>query len=219
MDLLALILYIHILAWVFWLGTDLGVFIGVKFTENADYSAETRLTILKLAMILDIAPRVAVPVVFGTGVYMMNVKYGIAFPPLGLGLLLSALWLAVVLVSVVTEDTSDIGVLAKKGVLVIQGLAVLGMGGPAIASLLGADIFPLWLALKWLTYAWIAIFAIGIDITFKPAIMDYVRLQTEGASDELNASLSKNLKPVYWTVLAVYAGTMVAAFLGVIKPI
>ena len=61
MTLYDVILYIHLLGFVFWLGTDIGVFIGAKFTENAEYSVETRLTILKLAMILDIAPRVAMP--------------------------------------------------------------------------------------------------------------------------------------------------------------
>lgn len=116
------------------------------------------------------------------------------------------------------DDMSKKGLYSKFAVLGIQAIAIFAMGIPAIMSLAGAEIFPTWLALKWLVYAWIALFAIGVDVTFKPAIMDYLRLQTEGASDEINASLSKNLKPVYVTVLAVYAGTMVAAFLGVAKP-
>ena len=214
----SLMLYIHLLGWVIWLGTDVGVFIGTKFTENTQYSVETRMTILKLAMILDIAPRIAVPIVFGTGVYMQNYLFQTNFPPPMLGLILTAIWLAVVVVNVFNDDMTKLGMLSKKGVLAIQGVAVLARGGPARASLFGADIFPTWLALKWLVYAWISAFAIGIDITFKPAVMDYMRLQTEGASDEVNASLSKNLKPVYVTVLAVYLGTMVAAYLGVAKP-
>lgn len=218
MDLTHFVLYIHILGWVFWLGTDLGVFIGAKFTENPKYSVETRLTILKLAMILDIAPRVAVPVVFATGVFLMNVRYGVAFPSTGVGAAIGAVWLAVVVLGVVNEETTRLGALAKRGVLMIQGLAVIGMGGAGLYSLFGGDLFPLWLAGKWLAYAWIALFAIAIDVTFKPAIADYVKLQVEGASDQVNASLSKNLKPVYATVLAVYAGTMVAAYLGVAKP-
>ena len=218
MDLATLVLYIHILGWVFWLGTDLGVFIGARFTENTNYSVETRLTILKLAMILDMAPRVAVPVVFTTGVFLMNVRYGIAVPPLGVGMAIGAVWAAVVLAGILNEETTPVGALAKKGVLIIQGLALVGMGGAGLYSVFGGDLFPLWLAGKWLAYAWIALFAIAIDVTFKPAIADYVKLQVEGASDELNASLSKNLKPVYATVLAVYAGTMVAAYLGVAKP-
>ena len=217
MDLSGLILYIHILGWVFWLGTDVGVFIGAKFTENAALSAETRLTILKLAMLLDIAPRIAVPVVFTTGVILMNTRYGIAFPSLGFGLFIGAVWTAVVMLSVLNDETTKIGALAKRGVLIIQGLVVVLMAGPALYSMLGGDLFPLWLAGKWLAYAWIAFFAIGIDITFRPVMMDYIKLQAGEATDELNASLSKGLKPVYLTVLAVYAGTLVAGFLGVVK--
>lgn len=212
------ILYIHILGWVIWLGTDLGVFIGAKFTENPEYSVETRLTILKLAMILDIAPRISVPLVFGTGVYLQNYLFQTNFPTPLLGLFITAVWLGVVTLNAFSDDMSKVGAVSKMGVLAIQGIAVFAMGGSAIVSLFGADIFPTWLALKWLVYAWIAAFAIGIDVTFKPAIADYVRLQTEGATDEINASLRKNLKPVYITVLAVYLGTMVAAYLGVARP-
>ena len=214
-----LALYFHILGWVLWLGTDVGVIVGTKFTEDAQLSAETRLTILKLAMILDVMPRLMVPIVFATGLYMQSAGLGIEFPGTVMGIVLSVIWLAVVAINVVSDDMSKVGAASKMGVLVIQGLAVVGMGGAAIISLTGADIFPAWLALKWLTYAWIATFAIGIDVTFKPAVIDYLRLQTEGASNELNASLSKNLKPVYVTVLAVYLGTMVAAYFGIAKPV
>ncbi|MEL7190265.1 MAG: hypothetical protein AAGK17_11985 [Pseudomonadota bacterium] len=214
-----LALYLHLLGWVLWLGTDVGVIIGTKFTENTELSTETRLTILKLAMILDVAPRIMVPLVFATGLYMQSAGLGINFPSASLGIAISIVWFGVVIINVFADDMTKLGAISKMGVLAIQGLAVIGMGGAAIASLAGSDIFPTWLALKWLTYAWIAAFAIGIDVTFKPAIRDYMRLQSEGASDEVNASLSKNLKPVYVTVLAVYVGTMVAAFFGVAKPI
>jgi len=218
MSFVDIMLYIHVLAWVFWLGTDIGVFIGAKFTENAEYSVETRLTILKLAMILDMAPRIAVPVVFTTGVYLAHASYGVQVPPLGIGIGLGLVWLAVVAIGVLNPPETKLGARMQKLNLGINFIALIAMGGLGMASLLGANYFPGWLAAKWLAYAWIALFAIGIDIAFKPAVMDYMRLMTEGSTDEVNASLSKNLKPVYLTVIAVYLGTMVAAYFGLAKP-
>jgi len=219
MTLVDIVLYIHLLGFVFWLGTDVGVFIGAKFTEKTELSVETRMTVLNLAMILDVFPRVAMPIVFTSGLFLSYARYGIEMPPLSLGLLSGAIWLFFVLLGILNKPETKIGALAQKLNLGANVIALLGMGYLGISSLLGADYFPTWLAVKWLAFAWIALFAIGIDFTFKPAIKDYLRLATEGATDEINASLSKNLKPVYLTVIAVYLGTLVAAYFGLNKPI
>ena len=51
---------IHVLGWVFWLGTDVGVFLAAKKSERrTDLSVESRLAVLELGMILDRAPRFA----------------------------------------------------------------------------------------------------------------------------------------------------------------
>ncbi|MCG8440187.1 MAG: hypothetical protein MI723_00110, partial [Caulobacterales bacterium] len=163
------------------------------------------------------APRLAVPIVFATGVYLSN-ALGVDLIPLLPGVAAGAVWLVIVWLGIAHEEHTALGGAMRKAQLVIQAIVVLAMGGAAIASLVGADLFPGWLAVKWLAFAWIALFAIGIEITFKPAVKDYVRLQTEGASEEVNASLVKNLQPVYVTVLAVYLGTMVAAYFGINKP-
>ena len=43
----------HVLGWVFWLGTDLGVFLSCRYAEKGNLSAETRLTLLEVGMKLD----------------------------------------------------------------------------------------------------------------------------------------------------------------------
>lgn len=219
MTLVDIILFIHLLGFVFWLGTDIGVFIGAKFTENTDYSPETRLTILKLAMILDVAPRVAMPIVFTSGLYLSYVNYGVEIPPLAIGLILGAVWLGIVVLSIVNQPETKLGAIAHKLNLSANVCVLLGMGFLGMSSMLGAGYFPAWLAVKWIAFAWIALFSIGIDFTFKPAIADYMRLASEGATDEINKSLTKNLKPVYLTVIAVYLGTLIAAYFGLNQPI
>ncbi len=212
-----LIIFVHVLAWVFWLGTDIGVFVGAKFSEKSELSVETRLTVLKVAMMLDMAPRVAVPIVFATGVSMAN-TIGVDIVPALVGWLIGAVWLMVVLVGIATQGQTPAGKAAMHAQLGINALVFLGMGGVGIATLTGNDLMPYWLAVKWIAYAVIAAAAIRLEATFKPAIADYMRLEAEGASDEINAALSEHLKPVYNAVLLIYLGTLTAGYFGLIKP-
>ena len=46
-------LYLHILLLVFWVGTDVGVFIAARWSEQTTLSIETRQTVLQLGMVLD----------------------------------------------------------------------------------------------------------------------------------------------------------------------
>lgn len=214
MDLHDVWVVIHVLAWVFWLGTDIGVFLGAKMSENGDYSPETRLTVLKLGMFLDIAPRVAVPIVFITGVMLSNDLGFDLIPPLA-GTLFGLIWLTAVIIGIATEGgQTPFGKLAMRLQLLINTIVAIGMGAIAIAGLAGAFEMPSWLAIKWLAFAVVALAAIVLERTFAPAIMLYGRLGTEGASDKLNADLSVALKPVYWAVLVIYAATLVAGITG-----
>ncbi|CAN0331445.1 unnamed protein product [Chrysoparadoxa australica] len=91
------------------------------------------------------------------------------------------------------------------------------MGGVVVAAFAGVLDQPDWVAMKWLAYGLIAIAAILLEITFKPAIMIYGEMGASGASPERDAALSKALKPVYWCVLGIYAFTMLAGISGLLK--
>ena len=45
-------LYLHILLLVFWVGTDVGVFVAARWSERTSLSIETRQTVLQLGMVL-----------------------------------------------------------------------------------------------------------------------------------------------------------------------
>ena len=214
MDLHDLWVVIHVLAWVFWLGTDIGVIVSAKMSENGSYTPETRLTVLKLGMLLDMAPRIAVPVVFITGVMLSNDLGFTLIPPLA-GLIFGLIWLAAVIVGIATEGgQTPFGKLAMRLQFLINSIVAIGMGGLAIAGLVQALDMPAWLAVKWLAFAVVALAAIVLEKTFTPAVMLYGKLGAEGASDKLNTDLSEALKPVYIAVLVIYAATLVAGITG-----
>ena len=49
--------YLHILMFVFWIGTDLGVFLSAKKSTDPNLSFETRLLLLHMALRIELLPR------------------------------------------------------------------------------------------------------------------------------------------------------------------
>jgi len=216
MQLHDLWIVIHVLGWVFWLGTDVGVFVAAKMSENSKYQPETRLTVLKLGMLLDMAPRIAVPIVFMTGVQLSN-DLNITLIPAVVGWIFGLFWLGCVVIGIATEGGQGrLGGLAMKAQFLINLIIAIGMGGIAVSSFAGLADMPGWLAIKWLAYAVIALAAIVLEKKFAPAVMLYGKLAAEGSSDSLNSDLHNALQPVYTVVLVIYAATLVAGVTGLI---
>lgn len=210
-----LVLFVHLLGWVFWLGTDLGVFLSAKYAERGDLSAETRLTVLQLGMVLDRFPRFSMPIVWLTGIYMMN-ALGYVIVPLAVAVAITLVWL-VVTWAVIFQPPGTAG---HKWAAVAQTLIlaaiIVGMGGAA-SYLLSSGELPLWLALKWFAYVLVAVTVIALERAFGPLMPLLGELGETGGSDDLNARISAVLRPVYPIVLAIYVWTLLAAASGVSK--
>ena len=63
-------LYLHILLLVFWVGTDLGVFLAAKYSERSEFSMESRQVVLMLGMMLDRLPRSALVLIVPSGLML-----------------------------------------------------------------------------------------------------------------------------------------------------
>ena len=72
METYSLMVLFHIFLLVFWLGTDLGVLFAAKMSERSDLSAETRMTLIQLAMVLDRLPRTALILILPSGLTMAS---------------------------------------------------------------------------------------------------------------------------------------------------
>ena len=212
-----LALIVHVLGWVFWLGTDLGVLLTCRYEERGSLSVETRLTLLEVGMILDRLPRFAVPLVWGSGV-ILSEKMGYGFLPVPLGLIITAMWLVATYLITFTEQNSKPFTFGLWGQTFFYCAVILGMGLGA-SSLLYTGEIPLWLALKWYAYVIVAISALVLEKYFVPVIVGFQKLATEGATEVGNAQLSSDLRPVYAAVLSIYSGTLLAGLAGLLKPI
>jgi hypothetical protein len=215
MTVYEMVLFVHLLGWVFWLGTDVGVFLGAKYFERADLNPETRMTVLQLGMVLDRFPRFSMPVVWLTGIILMN-NLGYDVIPVGLATVLTVFWLAVTWIIIFKPPGSSAHKWGSIAQTLVLAAVIFGMGGVA-SYMLAVGEMPLWLALKWFAYVLVAVTVMALEKKFAPLGPLLGELAETGGNDGLNARISTVLKPVYPIVLAIYAWTIIAAASGVSK--
>ena len=210
-------LYLHILLLVFWVGTDVGVFIAARWSEQTTLSIETRQTVLQLGMVLDRLPRSALTLIIPSGCQLAVSTGWLALSGSVLGTmwLLAGIWLLILWRGFLATDPKIQEQSAKIN-WVLNLVLALVVSSAGIHLLTQTDT-PDWLALKVLAVG--AIFCAGVllDLLFKPAVDLFVALASTPDDADLNAAYSRALSPVYIAVLAIYAFALIAAALGVFK--
>jgi hypothetical protein len=220
MDWYAVLLFIHILALVFWLGTDIGVFVLGKFAQNPVYAVPERLLLLKVALILDMFPRICMVLSLPTGFQLATLLGAV---PNSQVLTISVwafsvVWLAVVITGVLRQD-EPIGQSAKKVEKLIHLILLAVLAWASISSLLGdGPITVTWVAVKVLIYALLFVVMPLLEKAFTPAVLGFMSLETGGSSPELENQIRSGMDRTYVWVLSIYAIVLIAAFIGVAKP-
>lgn len=210
-------LLLHIFLLVFWLGTDLGVFLAAKISERSDLSVETRATVLKLGMVLDRLPRSALVLIIPSGIMLAQSLGLLALPVAAIvaAWSVAAVWMIVLWAGFLNPETPIEARAMLFNFIMNAVLAVIVTGAGVAAFTTGA--VPAWLALKVLMVGCVFIAGVVLDVLFKPAVGHFVAIVTEGATDERNAAYARALAPVYWAVIAIYVLVIVATFAGVQK--
>lgn len=210
-------LYLHILLLVFWVGTDVGVFIAARWSERTTLSIETRQTVLQLGMVLDRLPRSALTLIIPSGCQLAASTGWLTLSSTVLGAMWlgAGIWLLILWRGFLSADPQIQEQSAKINWVLnlVLALVVSSVG----VYLLTQTATPDWLALKVLAVG--AIFCAGVllDLLFKPAVDLFIALAAAPDDADLNAAYSRALSPVYKAVLAIYAFALLAAALGVFK--
>jgi hypothetical protein len=212
--------YAHILLFVLWLGPDVGVLLLAKAVKRPDLSFDQRALLLRYAMLIDLAPRIAFVLMFPVG---LQLAAGLGLVPAGAGVLalvwaLAGAWLALVL-AIGANEGKPLGARLMQLHLLAQavlGLLFLGLGA---SSLLGYGPFVgAWLGAKVLLFGLIFFFAIGIDREFRPIVPAFARLAAEGSSPAVERSIGGAIDGATRWVLSLYATLVVIGLLGTTKP-
>lgn len=225
MDLYTALGFLHLLCFVYWLGGDLGVFYSSRFLQRSDLSPEARRVAGRIMLGLDQGPRICMTLITAPGVHMAAQA---GWLPLSSGWLaaiwaLSLGWLAMVLLLHFGPHLSP-----RLGAAGLAGLAqvdfwfraalALGLGAFAIGALLapqpGPPLVAPWLAVKLLVFAALVGCGLGIRIALRPFGPAYASLQSGAPSPEHNLAIEQSLARCRPLVLAIWAGLLLNAALG-----
>ena len=212
--------FAHILLLVYWLGADLGVLLLARAAKRAELSFAERAFALKMAVTIDLTPRLCFAVMFPVGLHVTQ-SGGFAVVPAWAFVLswsVALAWIAL-LVAIGRNEGTPRGEALNRLHLGFQGLMLLLVGALGVTSLLGNGPLPGgWYAAKVLLFALIFAPGIGIDFAFRPIGPAFGRLATEGSRPDIEAVISQSVDGAIRYVLVLYALLVIIAFLGVAKP-
>jgi hypothetical protein len=215
------LVYAHLLLFVLWLGADVGVFLlGQHFRKRTVYSLDQRMALLKLLVIVDLAPRAAwaLMVPMSLTVSYMGGWWDLPVAIIWIAWAIAAFWLWLVF----DAHAHDMTPRASRNrrwegwlrYVLCAGYMWLG----AESVLTGHPIAVGWLAWKALLFGFIFAAAIMIDVAFKPVGPLLGRLLNEGSSDATELPLLRVMNNTRYWVWCVYGLLVVTSWLGVVKP-
>lgn len=220
MDPYYLLVFVHVLLFVYWLGADLGVFVLARGAMNSAYSFDQRAVMLKFASYIDLTPRLSFALIFPVGLHMSQYNGLVDVP----NWLFVALWAVAIIWSLATiamfrfEGTPTATSIAK-GLFVWQLAMFFVATGLGLFSLLtGGPFATSWLSLKIVIFGLIFGAGIGIDRSFQPLVPAFGRLAQEGSTPEIEAIIRRTVNTTCGFVILIYVLVGGAAFLGVAKP-
>jgi hypothetical protein len=224
---------LHILLTVSWLGVDAGVFVGSHMIRNREYQPEARYVVSRLMGYLDLGPRLSVPLLFAVG---LNLAYLGSWASLPVGVVLgmwlvAVVWcLAIVYVFRLQHRLEALGKLSpgehaflrryRRLDLWARWLWVAAIAGALLGGVFGLVVFKTtWLSLKVALFGLVILVGNGLRLmpgTSSMAIMAEIhRLGSTPAREE---ALSRRLSLTHPIVLTMYACVVISVFLGVLKP-
>jgi hypothetical protein len=215
-------LYVHVLLFVAWLGGDIGVFVlGQHFRKRDVYSLDQRIALLKLLLTVDFAPRAAwalmVPV--SLTLSLLGNWWPVWPAMVAASWVIGAFWLWLVF----DAHAHDMTARAARNRrwegwlrwLLAAGYLLLGVESLATGHPIGQP----WIAAKALLFGLIFVAAIMIDHAFRPVGPLLGKLLSEGSSDATELPLLAVMNRTRRWVWCVYALLLVTGWLGVVKPV
>ena len=206
------LLYIHVLALVYWLGGDLGTYLSSRHVLNRDLAVESRQTAFKILMECDMGPRLAMPIILGSGCHLAALRWPTLIPAetilIGWGTV--SVWLGLIL-AIHSSLGHRMPSLAQWDLRLRFAVVFTLLGAAALGFSKG---LPDWMAIK------IGIFAVlvgcGIAVRFglKPFALAYMQMIKDGASKAGDSAMIHHMGIVRRYVWAIWLGLFVNAALG-----
>lgn len=211
------VVIMHVLLFVYWLGGDLGVFYSSKFVVRPDISPEARSISAKIMLDLDLIPRMCMSLMLTVG-GILTEFIGVPHPlyqQVGI-VMLGPVWLFCVMYLHFRHGSNAYPLIAKFDMFIRYAVVV----GIPISVWLHWDSNNLgeylWVAAKLLIFAFIVFCGIMVRGKIGPFIATVLKCGAgEMPTDEENAAQSKSLSQVRVWVFMIWAGVFIEGFIGI----
>jgi hypothetical protein len=211
-----LLKFLHIVAFVYWLGGDLGTFLASKQVVNRELSPESRHVALKIMLACDMGPKLAMPLILPLGLHLAWLGGSLAVPGgvIAAAWLLSLYWFAVVMVLYLNEGAPFTAKLSQLDFWfrIAVVIALLAFAGNALVT--GTGITASWAAWKVILFAAMVSCGIAIRINLKPFVPAFGDLMTNGPSESNNSAMENSIQRCRPYVWLIWAGLFTNAALG-----
>lgn len=213
--------YLHVLMFVFWIGTDLGVFLSAKKSTDPKLSFETRALLMHVALRIELLPRTMWKLALPLGVMLSEDLGAIDIGTGGVILtwILSIAWWAISMYGAWHYD-KPIGHRFGRITNFLTGAVGVFLIAIAAWSLLGdGPIAPdaTWLSWKIGLYGLINLMIVVMIMVFDPLGVAFGRLAVEGSTPEIEAVISSCMDRSAVVIWATYATIALVAFIATTK--
>lgn len=211
--------FVHVMLLVYWLGADLGVLLLARAAKRSDLSFAERAFALKMALVIDLTPRLCFAVMFPVGMHVTASLGLVDIPAIAflLAWAVSIGWILLLFALGKVEGTQRAATLNRVH-LALQAVLLLVIGTLGVLAVLGQGPFPGgWFGWKILLFALIFAMGIGIDFAFRPMGPAFMRLAVEGSKPDIETDITRAVDGAIRYVLGLYALLIAIAFLGITK--
>ena len=216
--------WLHIIAMVYWLGGEWGVFQTSYYVINRELSMEERRRHMETAYRIDILARSGIILLLPLGLHMGHL-WGLQ--PYG-GVWLAAMWavfaawLSLTWTAFFKRET-DWGIRLTRIDERIRYFVIPALLLSSLSSLLGHGPFAaaagqMWFAWKILVYALLLVIGLKMRFIMREWTMLFRRLETEGRNPEVENTLDRSIRFGRGLAYVYWVGIATVAFLGVAKP-
>jgi len=213
--------YAHILMFVFWVGTDMGVYLSARRSTDPTLSFMTRVTLLHMALRIELLPRTMWKAALPFGVMLSRNMGFLPISDLALALvwLFSITWWAISMAGAYWYD-KPVGHRLARVTNWLTGLVGVTLIVLCISSSLGNGPFVQdapWLHLKVALYGVINLMVIWMILAFDPIGAAFGRLAVEGSRPDIEAIISSTMDRSTVIIWSTYALIAIVGFIGTTK--
>jgi hypothetical protein len=228
-----LLVALHILLIVAWLGVDAGVFIGSHMIRNRAYDPGARYLVSRLMAYLDLSPRLCVPLMFASGLHLAYLG-GWTSLPIGVVVgawALALAWCGCIVYAFLLQHGVEAGhplsagqrgwlAMYRRGDVFVRWLWLAAIAGALLSGLVGQGVFRgTWVMLKLGLFG--VVILVGNLLRMVPGLSSMAlmaQIHREGSTSEREDALHQRLTLTHPIILTIYACVVASVFLGTLKP-